>query len=310
MADTGGVEAGSGQRVHGDSLCGLVGASASSLYGEGHLIGAGLFVSVARVLPGPCLVVAEVPLEAVEAMSSGGAGELCGLALADGGGIEAGSWQRVHGDGLGALMRASSSVLHGEGYLVGACLCVSMCGILPRARLVVAEVPLEAVDALSSGGAGELCGLALADGGGVEARCRQRVHGDGLRDLVRASSSVLHGEGHLVGACLCVSMCGVLSRSRLVVAEVPLEAVDALSCGGAGELSGLALADGGGVEARRRQGVHGDGLRDLVRASSGVLYGEGHMVGACLCVGMCGILSRTCLVVTEVPLEAVDALSR
>ena len=58
----------------------------------------------------------------------------------------------------------------------------------------------------------------------------------------------------------------VLSCAGGSVAEVPLVAVDALTGGGAGELRGVALADGGGVEAGSGQGIDGDRLGDLVGA--------------------------------------------
>ena len=86
----------------------------------------------------------------------------------------------MDGDGTSDLVRATACGLNRERHLVGTGLRVCVGGILPRSGLVVAEVPLVAVDALSRGGAGELCGLAHAHCGGIEIRCRQSVNGNGI----------------------------------------------------------------------------------------------------------------------------------
>ena len=206
------------------------------------------------------------------------------MALADGGSVEAGCGGGIHGDGLRDLVGASSSGLHGEGYLVGTRLCVGMCGILSRTCLIVTEVPLVAIDALSCRSAGELSGLALADGGGVEARSGGWVDGDGFGDVVGAVPvACRHGQCRLVGAGSGIGVCRALPRTCLPVAEVPLVAADGLSAGvgggGAGKLCGLALANRGRVEVGRRLGIHHDGFSSGAVAL--VAHGDGAGVGAC-----------------------------
>ena len=299
-----------GHGVDGDGLYDLVGASACSLDGMCDVICSCLGVVVADGLSVASLSVAEVPLVAVDLVSSGGAGELGRVALADAGGVEAGGGEGIDGDGMRDLVGATAVGLHRESHLVGAGLSVGVAGVLSRSGLVVAEVPLIAVDALSRGCAGELCGLALAHCGGIEAGCRLCIHGDGMCDLVRATAVGLHRESHLVSARLCVGMAGALSRSSLVVTEVPLIAVDALPSGGASKLCGLALTHCGGVETRGWSGVDGNSLCDLVRATAISLYSESHLICARLSIGMVGILSRASLVVTKVPLVAVNVLTR
>ena len=70
----------------------------------------------------------------------------------------------------------------------------------------------------------------------------------------------------MVSARTGVGMACSLSSARLVVAKVPLIAVDVISLGGACELRGLALANGGGGEISFGKGFNGNCFGDFVGA--------------------------------------------
>lgn len=181
---------GSGHR-HGIYLHCLgeaVGTSARGLHVERHWIIACLCVCVADGLSGSCLSVAKTPLIIADVIANCGAGELCGVALANAGGREVRGRQWIDGDGLGDNVCTSTGGLHIEGHLIsassGKCM---VCG-LPHARLTIAEVPLIAFNTLPYCSAGELCGFALANGGGIKACCWSRIYRYGLGDVIGASA--------------------------------------------------------------------------------------------------------------------------
>ena len=173
-------------------------------------------------------------------------------------------FSRVDGNGLCNLVGTSSSGLHGEGYLIGARLCVGVAGALPVTSLTITEAPLITVNVLSRRRACERHRLVLAHGGGSETGNGLRVDRDCLCNLVRTTSCGLHGERHLIGAWLGVGVAGTLPVTGLVVAKVPLEIVDVLSRRGAGELRRLTLAYGGGSKACIGLRINGDSLCGLV----------------------------------------------
>ena len=129
------------------------------------------------------------------------------------------------------------------------------CG-LSGARLDVAKVPLIVVDVISLGGACELRRFALANGGGGEISFGKGFNGNRFGDFV-GTMAVACGnrKGHLVGARLGVSVACGLSGACLPIAKSPLEARNRLSGriggGGAGELCGVALTNGSGIEVSR-----------------------------------------------------------
>ena len=199
----GGIEAGSGRRVHCDGLCDLVAASATGLHGKRYVIRARLRVGVVGVLSCARLVVTKAPLIGGDLVARGSASELGSLALAHGGGIEAGSGQRVHGDGLRDLVGAMSVASgYRQSCLIGASGGVGVVGRLSCASLSISEVPLVAANALAArvggGGAGELRGLALAYRGGVEAGSRLSIYHDGF--CGGTVGLVAHGDGAGVSA--------------------------------------------------------------------------------------------------------------
>ena len=103
----------------------------------------------------------------------------------------------------------------------------------------------------------------------------------------------------------------VLSRPCLAVAKVPLVRGDALARRGACELGGVATAYRGVGEVRSGLRVNGHSLGDGVGAgATRSAYGERHLVGTRVGVGVCHVLSRPCLTVAEVPLVRGDALAR
>ena len=115
---------GHGHGIHGDGLRNLVGAmSVACRYGQSHLVGAGIGVSVVGVLSCSRLSIAKVPLVAADVLAAraggGSAGELCGLPNANVGGSEAGMRLSIHHDGLSGSTIAL--VAHGDGASVGAC---------------------------------------------------------------------------------------------------------------------------------------------------------------------------------------------
>lgn len=76
------------------------------------------------------------------------------------------------------------------------------CG-LSSARLVVAKVPLIAVDVISLGGAGELCGLALTNGSGSKISFWKGFNGNRFGDFVGAMAVACgNRKGDLIGAWL------------------------------------------------------------------------------------------------------------
>lgn len=140
-------------------------------------------VGMACSLSGARLVVAKVPLIAVDVISLGGTCELRRFALANGGGIETGFWKGFNGNCFGDFV-GTMAVACGnrKGHLVGARLGVCVACGLSSACLPIAKSPLEARNRLSGriggGGAGELCGVALTNGSGIEVGCRLCVNHD------------------------------------------------------------------------------------------------------------------------------------
>ena len=203
LACGGGIEAGSRRGVYGDRLRDLVGASATGLHGEGGLIGTRLCVDVASVLSCARLVVAIIPLIGCDLVARGSAGELRCFALAYGSGGETGSGLWIHGDGLRDLVGAMSvACRHRQCGLISACGGVGVACALSCASLPVAEIPLIAAYTLSAGigggSAGELCGLANANAGGVETGCRLCIY----HDLSGSCSGLgTHGSRAGVSAC-------------------------------------------------------------------------------------------------------------
>ena len=97
--------------------------------------------------------------------------------------------------------------------------------------------------------------------------------------------------------------CG-LSGTCLVVAKVPLIAVDVMSFRGAGELRRFALANGGGGEAGFGKGFNGNRFGDLVGAMAVACgHRKGDLIRARLGIGMACGLSCACLPVAKSPFE-------
>lgn len=144
----------------------------------------------------------------------------------------------------------------------------------------VTEVPLVTGDLLSVGCCGCACELgriAFADRGVGEIRGGLAVYGNGLGDLVGAVPvAVRDGKRHLVGAGLRIGVAYVLPCPSLSIAKVPLVAFDLLSTGvgggGAGELSGVALANCREVEIGSGVRIDNDFGGGTVRCTT---YGDG-----------------------------------
>ena len=155
-----------------------------------------------------------------------------------------------------------------------------------------------------------MCGLTLTYRCGGKTGRRLGVDSDGACDAVGTAAAGLHGERSLVCAGLGISVAGSLSRTGLIVAEVPLVTGDLVASGSAGELGGIALTHGGVGETCSGEGIHGDGSSDGTSAVAVAgTDGKRGLVSAGLRVCMGGVLSRTRLVVTEVPFVIGDGLS-
>ena len=134
-----------------------------------------------------------------------------------------------------------------------------------------------------------------------------------MRSGVGAGAIGLHGVRHLVGAGLGVGVAYGLARSSLSIAKVPLivgYGVAWRRIRGAGELRGRALAYSGEGEVASRCVIDRDTLCFLVGAMPTCRDGEGHLIGAGIVVSVGHCLALASLAVTEVPVVAVDSLSR
>ena len=191
-----------------------------------------------------------------------------------------------------------------------------LCGLTVGADYFVGGLPVEVERACRTGVGSQCGGAAVDDDAGLSSGCGvgSGINGNGLCTRAGAVAAAnAYGVGHLEVAGLGIGVADGLSAACLSVTEVPLVTADGLAsrCGGsAGELCRSAFTDRVIGEVRRGLSKHLDALRDLTGAVAATAYVKCHLVSAWVGIGVCGVRSSPSLPVAEVPLVALDGLSR